>query len=111
MILDTVGVGQTGQEPDLLEDVLPLLQRLLAAVGHLLDGHNLVGDILPGVVHGAEGPVADLPEIIEDLVRVLSLEQLGDLGVLERPWPGGGRHGVGGMLTECRVLSPGHGSC
>ena len=112
MILYTVGMGESGQKPDLLQDVLPLLQRLLPPVGHLLDGHHLVSHILPGVVHGAEGPVANLPEIIKDLVRVLSLEQLGDLGVLEGPGPGSGGHGVGEVLTECSVLSPaGHGSC
>ena len=110
VVLDTVGVGQTCEEPDLLQDVLPLLQGLLPAVGHLLDGHHLVGDVLPGVVDGPEGPVANLPEVIEYLIRVFSLKQLGDLGVLEGPGSGCGRHCWvvfgGSEVNWSRVLSP-----
>ena len=85
---DAVRVLEAPQEPDLLEDVLPLLQRLLPAVGHLLDGHHLCGDIVPGVVDGAEGPMADLAKVVEQLVRVLALEQLRHVGVLQAARPG-----------------------
>ena len=64
VVLDTVGVLQPGQKPNngrrlklrirgrfdppyLLEYVLPLLQGLLPVVGHLLDGHHLVRDVVP----------------------------------------------------------------
>ena len=48
---------------------------LLAIIGHLFDGHHLVGRVLPGVVHGPEGSMTDLPEVIKDLVRILPLKQ------------------------------------
>jgi hypothetical protein len=61
VVLDTVRVVQPVQEPDLLQDVLPLLQALLPVVGHLLDRHHLVLDIVPGVVDRPEAAMPDLP--------------------------------------------------
>ena len=74
MIVDAIGMFQLGQKPNLLEDILPFLEALLAPVGHLFDGHALVGDIVAGVVDGAEAAVPDLAKIIEKLVRILTLE-------------------------------------
>ena len=54
LVANAVGVLEPPEEPYLLEDVLPLLQALLPPVGHLLDGHHLSRDIVPGVVDGAE---------------------------------------------------------
>ena len=110
VVLYTVRVSQSGEEPNLFQDILPLLQRLLPAVGHLLDGHHLMSDVLPSVVHSSEGSMADLSEIIKYLVRVLSLKQLRDLGVLEGPGSGCRRHCWvvfgGSEVNWSGVLSP-----
>lgn len=78
--------------PDLLQYVLPLLQALLAQIGHLLDGHNLPGEQAPGIIDGPETAMADLPQILEDLLRVVLEEEIGYLGVPQAARPGDGRH-------------------
>ena len=95
MIVDAVGVLEPPEEADLLEDVLPLLERLLPAVRHLLDGDHLVRDVVAGVVDGAEAAVTDLAEVIEEPVGVLALEELGHVGVLEAARPAELIHSLG----------------
>ena len=53
MVLDTIWVVQPVQEPDLFQDVLPLLKTLLPIIGHLLDGHHLER-VLAGAAAGVE---------------------------------------------------------
>ena len=51
---------------------------------------------LPSIVDRPEAAVTYLPEVVEDLVRVLALEQLRHVGVLQGPGPGDRGHGGGG---------------
>lgn len=92
---------QLSHSPDLLEDVVPLLETLLAQVAHLLDGHYLPGQVAARVVHGAEAAVPDFTQVIEDLLGVVLVEQVRNLGVLERAGPRR-RH-----LGVCRSSAPG----
>ncbi len=85
LVADAVRMLQPAEKSDLLEDVLPLLERLLAPVAHLLDGHHLGGDVVAGVVDGSEAAVANLAEVVEQLVRVLALKELSDVRVLQAP--------------------------
>lgn len=78
--------------PDLLQDVLPLLQALFAHIGHLLDGHDLAREIASRIVDGAEGAMANLAEILEYLLWVVLVEELRYLRVLQAPRPGDSRH-------------------
>ena len=87
LVADAVGVLEPPQEPDLLEDVLPLFERLLPAVRHLLDGDHLVRDVVAGIVHGAEAAVTDLPEVIEQPVGVLALKELRHVRVFQAARP------------------------
>jgi len=87
LIPDAIGMAQPAQKTNLFKDVLPLFQRLLAGVTHLFDGHHLCGDIVSGVVYGAETAVADLAQVIEESLGVLAFKELGHLRVLETPRP------------------------
>ena len=87
LVANAVGVLEPAEEAYLLENVLPLLEALLSAVGHLLDGDHLRGDIVAGVVDGPEGAVPDLPEVVKELVGVLGLKQQGHVGILQAPGP------------------------
>lgn len=73
--------------PNLLEDVVPLLQALLAQVAHLLNGHNLPREVTSCIIHGTKASMADLPEVVKDLLRVMLVEQVRNLRVLERTGP------------------------
>lgn len=75
------------KESDFLEDVLPLFEALLPAVGHLLDGHHFRGDIVPGVVDGPEGAVPDLAEVIEQLIGILGFKEQRDIRILQAARP------------------------
>lgn len=83
LVLDRVGMIELAQKADLLEDVLPLLHALLAQIRHLLDGDDLTREVAARIVNGAERPVPDFTQIIEDLVRVMFVEELGDFRVFE----------------------------
>lgn len=86
-VLDRVRVAELSQEANLLEDVLPLLQTLFAHVGHLLDGDNLLGEDVAGVVHGAEASMADFAQILEYPFGVVVVEEVGHLRVLQTASP------------------------
>lgn len=75
LIANAIRVLKSSEESDLFEDVLPLLQALLPAIGHLLDGHHFGRDIIPRIIDGAEAAVTNLAQIIEQLVRILALKQ------------------------------------
>lgn len=92
LVLYGIGVLQLSQEPDLLEDVLPLLQTLLAQVAHLLDGDNLLGEQTSGVVDGPETAVADLTQVLENLLGIMLVEQVCDLRISKTPRPGHRSH-------------------
>ena len=47
VVLNAVGMVQPIQETNLLQDILPFLQALLSIVGHLLDCHHFIFDIVP----------------------------------------------------------------
>ena len=47
MVLDAVGMVESIQETDFLQDILPFLQALLSVVRHLFDRHHLPFDIVP----------------------------------------------------------------
>ena len=83
LVGDAVGMVEPPQKANFLENVLPLLQRLLSPERHLFDGDHLRCDIVPGVVDGAEAAVADFAEVVKKAVRILALKQLGHIGVLE----------------------------
>lgn len=74
LVIDAIWVFKSSKEADLFENVLPFLQRLLAPVGHLLDGHHLACDVVAGVVNRAEAAMADLTKVIEELVGIFALE-------------------------------------
>lgn len=92
LVLNRVRMIELTQEAYLLEDVLPLLHGLLAEVGHLFDGNDLLGDGASRVINGAEAAVADLPEILEYLLRIILLEELGNLGIFQATGPRYSRH-------------------
>jgi hypothetical protein len=56
--------------------------------------------LIPGIVDCAEGPVADLPEVVEQLLRVLALEQLRHVRVLQAARPGTKRTFFTGKFIE-----------
>jgi hypothetical protein len=87
-------VAELAQKADFLENVLPLFRRLLAQVGHLLDGHDLPGGHVPRVVHGAERAMADFPEVLESFFRVAPLKKLGDFRILQAARPAKCQHHV-----------------
>lgn len=80
-------MAELAQEADFFENVLPLFGRLLAQVGHLLDGHDLPGGHVPRVVNGAERAMADFSEVLKGFFGVAPLKKLGDLGVLQAARP------------------------
>jgi hypothetical protein len=104
VVLDAIGMLEAGEEPNFFEDVLPLLQALLPVVGHLLDGHHLTGDVVSGIVDGTETAVSYLPQVIEYFVRILPLEQLRHLWVLQGARPGSNRH-LGRLKMDLLVLN------
>lgn len=63
--------------PYFLDDILPFLQALLAHEGHLLYGNDFLGKEASGVVNCPEGTVPYLPEILEYLLGIVLVEQLG----------------------------------
>lgn len=75
-----------GQKPNLLL-ISPLrLEGVLWALTWICGTHK---------VDGAEAPVPDLPQVGEQLLRVILEEKLSHLGVLQAAGPGVGRHGEG----------------
>lgn len=94
LVLNGVGVLELSEEADLLEYVLPLFHGLLAEVGHLLDGDNLLAEEAPGVVDRAKAAMADLPQVLEDLLRVVLFKEVGDLRVLQAARPRHQRHNL-----------------
>ena len=87
MVIDAIGVFEFAQKANFFEDVLPLLQGLFATVGHLFDGHDLVGDIVTGIVDSSKTTVTDFAEVVKEFFRVLALKEQGRIGVLETARP------------------------
>lgn len=73
--------------PNFFEDVLPLLKALLSAVRHFLDSNNLPGEKTSGVVDGTERTMSNLPEVFEYLFRIMLVEKISYLRILERAGP------------------------
>ena len=82
VVVDAIRMFKSSQKANFFENVLPLFQRLFPAVGHLLDGHDLGRDIVARIVDRAKGPVSDLAEVVEQLVRVFAFEQLRHIRIL-----------------------------
>lgn len=87
LVLDRVGMVQLPQEANLLQDILPLFHALFAHVGHLLDRDNLAREIAFCVVDRTERSMANFAQIFEYLLRVMLIEQLGYLGILQASRP------------------------
>jgi hypothetical protein len=83
LVFDGVRVVELAEEADFLQDVLPFLQALLAQVRHFLDGDDLAREITARIVDRTERTVTDFAQIIENLVRIVFVEELGDFRVLE----------------------------
>ena len=87
VIRDTIRMFESPQKSNFLQNILPLFQGLLPAVRHLLDGHDLRGDVVPGIVDSAEGAMADLSKIVKELLRIFALEQFRHVRVLQAARP------------------------
>ena len=105
LILNGIGMLELSEEAYLLEYVLPLLHCLLAQIGHLFDGDDLLAEQTSGVVDSAEAAMADLSQILEDLLRVVLLEELGGIRVLEAPGPRRDRHNLA-VAGPAQALPP-----
>lgn len=87
VIIDAIWMFEFAKEANFFEDVLPLFQRLLAAIGHLFDGHDLHGDIISCIINGTETSMANFPQIVKQFLRIFTLKKLRYLGILQTARP------------------------
>lgn len=87
LIFNSVGVVQLSQEADFFQDILPLLQTLLAKVGHLFDGNNLLSDQTTCIVHCSKTSMPNLTQIFKSLLRIIFVKKLSYFWVLQATRP------------------------
>ena len=85
LVLNGVWVSQLPEESDFFDDILPLLKALLAHVGHLLDGHNLLREDIAGIIDCSKRAMSNLPQVFKYPVRIIMVKEVGNLRILQAP--------------------------
>ena len=87
VVIDAIRMFEFTKETYFFEYVLPFLQGLFTAIGHLFDGHDLVGDVIACIVNGSEAAMPNFTEIVEQLFGILGLEKRCYIWVFEAARP------------------------
>ena len=94
---------ELAKKADFFKNVLPLLGALFAQVGHLLDCHHLLRQQTSRVINCAEAAVTDLPQVLENLLRIIFVEELRYFRILQTARPAITRHVLYLLAREAQV--------
>ena len=87
VVIDAIRMFEFTKETYFFEYVLPFLQGLFTAIGHLFDGHDLTGDVIACIVNGPKAAMPNFAEIVKQLIRVLRFKKRRHIWVFEAARP------------------------